>query len=180
VHKDNCTLKWSKPKDDGGEPLEGYLVEKFDPDNGVWLPVGRTKDPEMQVTGLIPGHEYSFRVKAINSQGESEPLETLSTIVAKDPFSKRTSGGYNCSVRSLRNLHDGVRCFVLVNPESPGAPDINDWSQNHVDLVWQKPVSDGGTPITHYVIEKKDKYRWVKKCLTERINGIRRLGHGVL
>lgn len=63
------------------------MVEKFDPDNGVWLPVGRTKDPEMQVTGLIPGHEYSFRVKAINSLGESEPLETLSTIVAKDPFS---------------------------------------------------------------------------------------------
>lgn len=89
VHKDGCTLKWKKPKDDGGEPLEGYLVEKFDPDNGVWLPVGRTKDPEMQVTGLIPGHEYSFRVKALNSQGESEPLETLSTIVAKDPFSKK-------------------------------------------------------------------------------------------
>jgi len=46
-----------------------------------------------------------------------------------------------------------------VNPEPPGAPDINDWSQNHVDLTWQKPISDGGTPITHYVIEKKDKYR---------------------
>lgn len=41
-----------------------------------------------QVDGLIPGHEYKFRVKAINKEGESEPLETFGAIVAKDPFSK--------------------------------------------------------------------------------------------
>lgn len=90
VHKDGCKLKWKKPKDDGGEPIEGYLVEKYDPDTGVWLPVGRTKDPEMEVTGLTPGHEYKFRVKAINKEGESEPLETLGSIIARDPFSKYT------------------------------------------------------------------------------------------
>jgi len=50
--------------------------------------------------------------------------------------------------------------FNPANPEAPGAPDINDWSQNHADLVWKKPFSDGGTPITHYIIEKKDKYRY--------------------
>lgn len=41
-----------------------------------------------QVDGLIPGHEYKFRVKAINKEGESEPLETFGSIIAKDPFSK--------------------------------------------------------------------------------------------
>lgn len=147
-------MKWKKPKDDGGEPLEGYLVEKFDPDNGVWLPVGRTKDPEMQVAGLIPGHEYSFRVKALNSQGESEPLETISTIVAKDPFSKNL-----INIISVQTFNCQINIFHLANPEAPGAPDINDWSQSHADLVWKKPFSDGGTPITHYIIEKKDKYR---------------------
>lgn len=128
------------------------MVEKFDPDNGVWLPVGRTKDPEMQVTGLIPGHEYSFRVKALNSQGESEPLETISTIVAKDPFSKNL-------INYTQIMIDYIYIFNLANPEEPGAPEINDWNQNHADLVWKKPFSDGGTPITHYIIEKKDKYR---------------------
>jgi hypothetical protein len=72
--------------DDGGEPVEGYLVEKFDPDIGIWLPVGKTSEPEMEVGGLTPGHEYKFRVKAINKEGESEPLETMESIVAKDPF----------------------------------------------------------------------------------------------
>lgn len=28
IHKDGCTLKWNKPKDDGGEPLEGKLVKQ--------------------------------------------------------------------------------------------------------------------------------------------------------
>lgn len=88
VHKDGCKLKWKKPKDDGGEPIDAYVVEKCDPDTGIWLPVGRTKDPELEVQGLIPGHEYQFRVKAVNKEGESEPLETLSSIIAKDPFSK--------------------------------------------------------------------------------------------
>jgi len=88
VHKDGCKLKWKKPKDDGGCPIEGYLVEKFDPENGIWLPVGKCKEPEMDVTGLTPGHEYQFRVKACNKEGESEPLQTLTSIIAKDPFSK--------------------------------------------------------------------------------------------
>ncbi|RZF42380.1 hypothetical protein LSTR_LSTR004188 [Laodelphax striatellus] len=131
VHKDGCSLKWKKPKDDGGEPIENYLVEKYDPDNGVWLPVGRSKEPEMDVTGLIPGHEYKFRVKACNKEGDSEPLETFTSIIAKDPHSP---------------------------PSSPGAPEVVDWSQNHADLVWKEPESDGGSPITGYIIEKKDKY----------------------
>lgn len=90
IHKDGCSLKWKRPKDDGGEPIEAYVVEKLDPETGIWLPVGKTTGdvPEMKVDGLIPGHEYQFRVKAVNKEGESEPLETAGTITAKDPFSK--------------------------------------------------------------------------------------------
>ena len=94
IHKDGCTLKWKKPKDDGGEPIECYLVEKYDPDTGIWLPVGKCVGPEMKVEGLTPGHEYKFRVKAINSEGESEPLETYGSIIARDPFSKLSKPFY--------------------------------------------------------------------------------------
>lgn len=88
IHKDGCKLKWKKPKDDGGEPIDTYLIEKFDSDTGIWLPVGKTEVPEYNVDGLVSGNEYKFRVKAINKEGESEPLETFGSIIAKDPFSK--------------------------------------------------------------------------------------------
>ena len=35
--------------------------------------------------------------------------------------------------------------------------------QSHIDVKWKAPESDGGAPITHYVIEKKDvsKKNWM-------------------
>ncbi len=88
VHKEGCKLKWEKPEDDGGLPLEGYLVEKMDTDSGLWVPVGKAKGTSMEVGGLVPGKEYKFRVSAVNKEGESEPLETLKPIVAKNPFGR--------------------------------------------------------------------------------------------
>lgn len=114
IHKEGCTLKWKKPKDDGGEPIEGYLVEKFDPDTGVWLPVGKTTGPEMKVEGLTPGHEYKFRVKALNKEGESEPLETFSSIIAKDPFSESFLFNYSSfQIENFISNNYDLRCPPL-------------------------------------------------------------------
>lgn len=86
VTKNGAKLKWDKPEDDGGKPITGYVVEKLD--KGRWVPVGRTTEPEMDVKGLQEGNEYKFRVRAVNDEGESEPLETEGSIVAKNPFGK--------------------------------------------------------------------------------------------
>ena len=42
----------------------------------------------MEVKGLEPGNEYMFRVSALNSEGESEPLMADKSIIAKDPYGK--------------------------------------------------------------------------------------------
>lgn len=86
VTKNGAKLEWEKPKDDGGTPVTAYVVEKLDMQTGRWVPVGRSQKPEMEVKGLQEGHEYKFRVKAVNDEGESEPLETERSIVAKNPF----------------------------------------------------------------------------------------------
>jgi predicted phage tail protein len=86
VTKNGCKLKWEKPEDDGGLPVQAYQVEKLDTATGRWVPIGRSDKPEMDVKGLQEGKEYHFRVKAINDEGESEPLETESTTLAKNPF----------------------------------------------------------------------------------------------
>lgn len=92
VHDKGCKLKWNKPEDDGGKPLQAYVVEKMDTQTGSWVPVARV-DPdktECPVTGLIPGKQYQFRVKAVNAEGESEPLVTDGPTLAKNPYGKCT------------------------------------------------------------------------------------------
>jgi hypothetical protein len=73
----------------------------------------------------------------VNGVGEGDNLESLKSIVAKDAF--------------------GV-------PLPPGAPEVTDWSEDHMDLEWTEPIDDGGSPITGYIIEKKKvgSDAWVK------------------
>ena len=117
--------------------MDHYVVERMDTSTGRWVPVGTTKTPNMDVTGLNEGKDYMFRVKAVNSEGESEPLETEGSITAKNPYDE---------------------------PDRPGKPTVSDWDKNYADLKWTAPVSDGGSPITSYVIEKKDELstKWQK------------------
>lgn len=132
VHKEGCKLKWKKPKDDGGLPLTGYVIEKMDAATGKWVPAGHV-DPnklEHNVTGLEPNHKYQFRVKAVNEEGNSDPLETDDTILAKNPFDV---------------------------PAAPGLPEITDWDEHSAKLKWAPPIRDGGAPITGYIIELLDK-----------------------
>ena len=63
VRADGAQLAWEKPEDDGGEPIDHYVVERMDTASGRWIPVGTTKTPSMDVTGLNEGKEYQFRVK---------------------------------------------------------------------------------------------------------------------
>ncbi len=137
VHKEGCNLKWNPPLDDGGVPVEHYLVEKMDTETGRWIPVGRCKEPKMEVGNLTPGQEYKFRVSAVNPEGESEPLEATEAIVAKNPYDP---------------------------PGPPGKPEPSDWDRFFVELKWAAPKSDGGSPITGYVVEKRemDGPRWIK------------------
>lgn len=130
----SAKLKWKKPEDDGGSPIKEYEIEKMDLATGKWVRVGRSPGdqvpPEFNVTGLTPGAEYKFRVSAINDEGESTPLETIGSIIAKNPFDE---------------------------PTKPGQPQIVDYDNQSVDLKWDPPKSDGGAPIEKFVIQKKSK-----------------------
>lgn len=86
VTKNGCKLKWSKPKDDGGAPIEYYEIEKLDPLTRQWIPCGKSSEPEANITGLQEGKQYKFRVRAVNKEGESDDLEADKFIVAKNPF----------------------------------------------------------------------------------------------
>ena len=60
----------------------------MDTATGRWVTCGRTNDTDMDVTGLTEGHDYQFRVKAVNEEGESEPLYSDKNVKAKNPYGK--------------------------------------------------------------------------------------------
>lgn len=115
VTKETCVVSWKPPVDNGGCPIEKYIVEKQDVARGGWVPAGETTGAgtSLRLTKLTPGKEYLFRVRAANKEGESEPLETSGATLAKNPFDE---------------------------PSAPGKPDVFDWDKDHVDLQWQPPV----------------------------------------
>ncbi len=81
----------------------------------------------MKVNKLNPGHEYKFRVTAVNKQGQSKPLTSTHSIIAKNPY------------------------------DEPGKPtDVTpvDWDKDHVDLEWKAPSNDGGAPIEGTIVLK--------------------------
>lgn len=43
VTADKVNLQWKPPEDDGGEPVDHYVIERMDTDTGRWVPAGTTK-----------------------------------------------------------------------------------------------------------------------------------------
>lgn len=130
VTKDSARLAWKPPLEDGGSPILHYIVEKMDVSRGTWSDAGMATITSHDVQRLIHRKEYYFRVKAVNAVGESEPLETTRSIIAKNEYDE---------------------------PSAPGKPAVTDWDKDHVDLEWTPPKNDGGSPITGYIIQKKEK-----------------------
>lgn len=72
VHKEGCKLKWNPPLDDGGLPIEHYVVEKMDVATGRWLPSGRFKEPFAELNNLEPGNKYIISVYWLSIQKGSQ------------------------------------------------------------------------------------------------------------
>ena len=118
-------------------------------------------DISCPVKGLEEGKEYEFRVAAENLHGTSEPL-CAEPVVAKWPFSNDNAFFTLCCVQ--RKLARFLIIFYLQDPPSlTGTPICTDHTENSITLGWTKPRNDGGTPITGFMIEKREKGtdKWV-------------------
>ena len=61
--------------------------------------------------------------------------------------------------------------LLLGPPSAPGEPKIVDFDNKSVTLRWTKPKDTGGRPISHYIIQKKDKFGgWFDALITDDDN----------
>ena len=81
-------LNWDAPSDNGGAAITDY--EYSSDDGSTWTAIGST-NTEYTVTGLDKNTEYTFQVRAVNSQGNSlasaAVTETTATTVPGTPTS---------------------------------------------------------------------------------------------
>lgn len=91
--KDHIKIKWSSPISNGGSPIIGYDVERRDRATGRWIKVNKDPIPgtEFNDDHVQAGHEYEYRVSAVNAAGVGKPSDTSSAFVAK-PMKGNLSG----------------------------------------------------------------------------------------
>lgn len=105
--KDFVDLEWTPPKDDGGAPIEKYIVQMRDKEGRQWIDVAKVQGDRTVakvIDGIEEGHEYEFRVVAVNRAGPGEPSDTSKSVVAKPRFCKRIDLFYYLS-----------RCFFFAS-----------------------------------------------------------------
>lgn len=125
-------VSWSPPEDDGGVPIAKYIIEARPEKGGRWDKVAEVGPEEVKalIKNLKPDEKYKFRVKAVNDNGDiGEPSETSAVYVPPN----------------------------IKPPEEAGKPDVVDFSEKHAVLKFKPPKDNGGAPITHYIVEAKDK-----------------------
>ncbi|KAM4572254.1 titin-like [Odontesthes bonariensis] len=134
---EKCTLSWGPPHETGGAEIMHYIVEKCETSRVAWtLVYGDMMATTCKITKLIKGNEYLFRVRAVNKYGEGETLESEPNK-AMDPFTV---------------------------PSSPMDVEVTSATNEAMTICWKRPASDGGSRISGYIIEKREKQgvRWVR------------------
>ena len=79
-------LTWETPLRNGGAPITHYTIEmKSGKPGASWEEVGKSDGPKRFYSqgGLTKGEKYTFRVRAVNKGGPSEPSQPTPMTIAK-------------------------------------------------------------------------------------------------
>lgn len=65
--------------------------------------------------------------------------------------------------------------FILPSTDKPGPPggpiQFKTVTAEKITIMWDPPADDGGAPITHYVVEKRETSRVVWSLISEKLEG---------
>ena len=131
----SLTLTWEPPQSTGGLELTGYVLERKLAFEQNWIREAALEPDVTQYTvqSLLAKYEYSFRVRAENALGSGPPLEAEAAIGLAQSATP---------------------------PGVPSAPlEMRSVSPSAIIIEWGKPETDGGAPLTGYVIAAREARR---------------------
>lgn len=130
IKAQSIIISWDEPQEDGGGEITCYSVEKRETSQAAWKMVcSSVVRTTFKIPNLVKGTEYQFRVRAENKYGVSEPLNS-SDVVAQHQYKP---------------------------PGPPGKPVVYNVTSDGMTVQWDAPSFDGGSPVTGYHLEKKDR-----------------------
>ncbi|XP_032566411.1 immunoglobulin-like and fibronectin type III domain-containing protein 1 isoform X5 [Chiroxiphia lanceolata] len=124
------TIQWQPPKDDGGKPVQRYLVERQQAGKNDWETLGDTSRSCTTFTTnkVEEDTSYYFRVRAVNVEGTSDALES-----------------------------GEVKAAGKASPGAPDPPEIVSASRDTVTISWKAPRKTGTSQIVGYIVQKRKK-----------------------
>ncbi|XP_026536662.1 immunoglobulin-like and fibronectin type III domain-containing protein 1 [Notechis scutatus] len=124
------TIQWKPPRDDGGKSIQSYIIERQQVGRKTWVTLGKTSGSSTIFTTNKVEHDtsYYFRVKAVNSLGTSEALES-----------------------------DEVMAAAKASPSPPAPPKVNSANKDAITISWSAPHKIGNSRILGYRVEKRKK-----------------------
>ncbi|KAJ8390911.1 hypothetical protein AAFF_G00098310 [Aldrovandia affinis] len=125
------TMKWKAPRDNGGKQVTNFVIERRVAGKKSWIKVGEvdSKTTTFSNDKVEEGRAYQYRIRAVNDQGMSEPLET-EEVYAGEPIEP---------------------------PGMASQPQIADVTKDAITVTWAPPAVDGGAPLLGYIIERRKK-----------------------
>ena len=128
ISSSQINLSWIA-SNDGGSPVIGYQIDRSTNSSSTWSTIvsntGSTATTYSD-TGLSLNTTYTYRVSAINGIGTSAPSNVTSATTFE----------------------------VATAPGSPTGLAATAVSSSQINLSWAAPSSDGGSPITGYMVER--------------------------
>uniref|UniRef100_A0A8C0HDU6 Immunoglobulin-like and fibronectin type III domain-containing protein 1 n=1 Tax=Chelonoidis abingdonii TaxID=106734 RepID=A0A8C0HDU6_CHEAB len=124
------TIRWKPPEDDGGTPVQNYIIEKQQVGRKTWVTLGETSRNNSTFTTnkVRQDKSYRFRVRAVNAEGKSKALESDEVMAATKAF-----------------------------PGPPAPPQIVSVNKESITLSWKAPPKTGNSRILGYIVEKRKK-----------------------
>lgn len=99
-------IGWAAPSSNGGSSVIDYQLQRYKGTNASGTPEAATSHTgAVNVTGLTPGTQYTFRVRARNANGYG-PYSTIRTIKTKNAVWVRHSGVWKQAVPYVK--HNGT------------------------------------------------------------------------
>ncbi|KAK2728041.1 hypothetical protein QYM36_008498, partial [Artemia franciscana] len=120
VGGDFVNLSWDRPMSDGGARIQGYWIEKREAGSSTWQRVNLVicLTNQINISHLVEGRQYEFRVFAQNEGGMSQPSTASTSVKVVDPNAAKPPEVIQPlkNILALENKTATLSCRIIGHP----------------------------------------------------------------